>query len=762
MAIKNKTNLTSTNNSSITDPLNKQNTAARVRGIIQDVIDSTLNSTDIQSGTTTFDNINVNTINGATLSATPNIAQVLTNGNYNDALNIKFAPGLGLGTDNAGYLIFDDGSSTLLGNDWNTLSMNKTDPNLLLYSAGLTNVTTLEMNAGTFGPSINIEASGFGVTSNIGLSGKDIAIKSTNYIFGAKYNNTNAVHTFYVADNGLGGFTSSNTSNKPGTLISTRNTTMAMLSYNSVGLGGNNNVVGGNNNVVSGTTNKILDVASNNNFISGSTNTLSGNSGGNIVSGSTNTLTLSSANSITGLSNSLSASNYNNIGGALNSLTQSGYTTVGGVGNSLYTSQGDLVTGELITMTHTSYNIVGGQGHTIIKSIDNNVNGGSNYLYNSYNNNVIGIFNSLTASSNNNSVSGKGNKVVSSDSNVITGVSQSVVSTTGSFVSGSGTVVNSSDSIIINPQLLAGDYGITYSNIQRSSINVASSQQVQQEYDIINGSKGYIRDVDQSNLNGYIAGSVSNILNSNINVNFINNLENISQSTIIGSQQGFYAKNISYSDIIQKGKNINGVNMSRVIYGNGYINTGIFGLSSSNIIIDVTGAPTNVQIGITNSSSLDINNSNWGVTGLTYSTNITQKNIINKHYYKQTGSLYGSYGSIQSYNITNNATPVTLLNSLSIYNNSSYKVTINAIATDSAGNSKEWSGSGIIKNIGGTTTVVSTITMSSVVADGSMSTATLTVAANNTTDTLDFTATGISSTLINWNAKVDYVYSVQL
>jgi hypothetical protein len=61
MAIKDKSALTSTLNSNITDPLNKQNTAARVREIIQDTIDSLADIT----GSNTFngDQVILGTLN---------------------------------------------------------------------------------------------------------------------------------------------------------------------------------------------------------------------------------------------------------------------------------------------------------------------------------------------------------------------------------------------------------------------------------------------------------------------------------------------------------------------------------------------------------------------------------------------------------------------------------------------------------------------------------------------------------------------------
>lgn len=56
MAVKNRTDLKATLVANITDALNKQNTATRVREIIDDLIDSSLNSIDDASSPTVFYN----------------------------------------------------------------------------------------------------------------------------------------------------------------------------------------------------------------------------------------------------------------------------------------------------------------------------------------------------------------------------------------------------------------------------------------------------------------------------------------------------------------------------------------------------------------------------------------------------------------------------------------------------------------------------------------------------------------------------------
>lgn len=98
------------------------------------------------------------------------------------------------------------------------------------------------------------------------------------------------------------------------------------------------------------------------------------------------------------------------------------------------------------------------------------------------------------------------------------------------------------------------------------------------------------------------------------------------------------------------------------------------------------------------------------------------------------------------------------LQSFRIANNTSVRVQIVVVAINrSTGDTKEWSANGLIKNIGGTTALVGTLTFTSTFGDASLSTTTVTGTANNTTDALDITVTGLTSTTIEWNADIKYV-----
>ena len=78
---------------------------------------------------------------------------------------------------------------------------------------------------------------------------------------------------------------------------------------------------------------------------------------------------------------------------------------------------------------------------------------------------------------------------------------------------------------------------------------------------------------------------------------------------------------------------------------------------------------------------------------------------------------------------------------------------------ESTGASKEWSGDGLIKSVGATTSMVGSSNVSTY-ADASMAAVALGLAANNTNDAIYFEAVGLAATNIRWYVKVDYIYIV--
>lgn len=122
------------------------------------------------------------------------------------------------------------------------------------------------------------------------------------------------------------------------------------------------------------------------------------------------------------------------------------------------------------------------------------------------------------------------------------------------------------------------------------------------------------------------------------------------------------------------------------------------------------------------------------------------------------------YGKIQYYDRTTDATPsIMSLDGadnfyFTIASGDVYRFNVQALLVDEAtGDSKEYSGSGIIKNVAGTTTLVAGSAIASALGDVSLATAVIAMTANDTNDRLEFTVTGIAATNIKWSVYVDYV-----
>jgi len=89
-----------------------------------------------------------------------------------------------------------------------------------------------------------------------------------------------------------------------------------------------------------------------------------------------------------------------------------------------------------------------------------------------------------------------------------------------------------------------------------------------------------------------------------------------------------------------------------------------------------------------------------------------------------------------------------------------YRVVVTAIARDANFDAKEFSGVGIIKNVGGTTSLVTAITMATSDQDAGMAGATMSVTADDANDRLAVKVTGILQSPpmeIHWFVKVAYI-----
>jgi hypothetical protein len=131
---------------------------------------------------------------------------------------------------------------------------------------------------------------------------------------------------------------------------------------------------------------------------------------------------------------------------------------------------------------------------------------------------------------------------------------------------------------------------------------------------------------------------------------------------------------------------------------------------------------------------------------------------------RSSGGNLSQYGINELVGVTTDATTTTLYlgNAGSSYkflipSNSCYRVYLTANIRDGAWNVKEFSGTALIKNVAGTTSLVGTCTMTSALGDVALAACTIAVSADNTNDQLKVDVTGIAATTINWSVKCDYV-----
>lgn len=99
----------------------------------------------------------------------------------------------------------------------------------------------------------------------------------------------------------------------------------------------------------------------------------------------------------------------------------------------------------------------------------------------------------------------------------------------------------------------------------------------------------------------------------------------------------------------------------------------------------------------------------------------------------------------------------TSSNTIGLPPGTTMRYSFTAIAVvESTGACKEWEGKGLIKNVGGTTSMVGQTSVSTY-SNAGLTAITLGVAADNTNDRLVFEAVGLASTAIRWYVKVDYI-----
>ena len=122
---------------------------------------------------------------------------------------------------------------------------------------------------------------------------------------------------------------------------------------------------------------------------------------------------------------------------------------------------------------------------------------------------------------------------------------------------------------------------------------------------------------------------------------------------------------------------------------------------------------------------------------------------------------YSQHGVLSFYKWTENATPAEAFldsNSLrfTIASGSVYDCKMTCLAVSGTGDVKNFSASGIVKNIAGTTSLVGAWSVTSSDSDVSMAATTIAMTADNTNDALVPTVTGIAATDICWYVKIEY------
>lgn len=173
MAIKNKTSLTTTNNANITDPLNKQNTAARVREVTQDLIDSSLNLLDAQ-----IESLKLSATS-TTNSGTRAVAAASTGGNITSVTNAGlFATDSSTANGNQSAAVGADngtvsGSNSIVSGDTNSVAGSQS------FSTGAGNVV-IASNSMVSGTGNNVQGN-----SNI-VTGDNHGVNTNNSIIAGK------------------------------------------------------------------------------------------------------------------------------------------------------------------------------------------------------------------------------------------------------------------------------------------------------------------------------------------------------------------------------------------------------------------------------------------------------------------------------------------------------------------------------------------------------------------------------------------------
>lgn len=267
----------------------------------------------------------------------------------------------------------------------------------------------------------------------------------------------------------------------------------------------------------------------------------------------------------------------------------------------------------------------------------------------------------------------------------------------------------------------------------------------------------------------FIQGYFNTLTNSSIYSHILGGgcyVNNSVHSTISGDAHTLY--NSDFNIISGQAHTLTGSNYNNISGYNNDIDSSEESLvaGSENILYD---SYDSCIIGSQNSMTSSIHSYQFGLNhmndGFSNTFQSGKSTIISSQgeYARNNLAFNTQYGTIQMGETTTSATPARLYTdggvsgNLSIPSNSSYQINIRVLGTKTDGDSVSYEANGIIKNVAGTTTLVSTITPTQIQTDASLSTTAVSVTADNTNDALNITVTGLTATNIYWHAVIDYI-----
>jgi hypothetical protein len=159
----------------------------------------------------------------------------------------------------------------------------------------------------------------------------------------------------------------------------------------------------------------------------------------------------------------------------------------------------------------------------------------------------------------------------------------------------------------------------------------------------------------------------------------------------------------------------------------------------------------------------DYSHAEGGAIASGYASHAGGSGVSNNNFeWARSNSTLGQYGVVSVSTATTNNVATELFIDItnqrfSIGSGMTYFVNITVLCVDVySGDSKEFRGNCLIKNVSGTTSLVGSSALASTYGDGSLSATTAVFSADNTNDALITTVTGLAATNIHWFCKYEY------